>query len=1045
MIWRLARRIFVLSAWVSGAIFASLAIAAVLAGWRLSEGPIKVDFLTPYLQSSLSSLPEGWSIELGQTSVDWEGEQGTLRIRASQVGFINAASQKVLSMPQMAFTIHGDSLLEGRVEPRDVWAENVKLVLTRGADDEWRMGTASAAASTPGQPPEQQRSLGDLAGDLFGRGDIPGRGGVLGRLRLLTLSDVELSVVDQVQGRVYNMDGHRIWLRSIDGDVSLRADLEVSTRDQRLPLRTELVFQPEDNSVSGSVRIGEIGLADLNRALGGPELLAHMNFPVSGEAWFGVSSEEGMSPVRLALKGGEGSVDLPGQIEGPLPVKSIRLEGVLQPDTRTLDIAALAYDAGDFTATSKGRVTLQDDGPSIDMIITSDRTPVTRVPAYWPIAHGRKIRAWIVDNVVSGMARNVEAIVALRPEMFSLPYPPTEAFEVSFEFEEGGVKLPAPFDPLTTASGRIRVTGSELDLDVSSGMIGNIAVSDGRIAIPAFSAQPPLLSADFAASGTIAETIEAVVRGSIAERRDDLDRLFAVGGQAAVRINLSMPVTERATVDDARFAAQANLTEIVADGLLAGLPVRADRLTLKVDNGGAEATGAVRTERSFLDLTWIEKFGGTEAVPREVAFNGVIGLQDAVRGGIPIGDFAGGAAGVTGTLSVARDGGMSGELAADLTSVDVDVKGLGWRKPPGTQARLGFHHRIDSEGGVRFEGLDVSAPGLVIEGDLGVSPEGRFTDGRFERFDIAGSTVSLVVRPKPEGPWDVQMTGERLDLRPWLEGVREREGGFEGLDAASLDIAVGSLVLSDRVRIDDAVGQVTVAEPYPVGDLRGLLNGQTGILIEAANDANGWNISLQSSDAGEVLSSLGLGEALNKGRLSVSAVTIDGSRIAGTALIEDFTLSETPTFARLLSLASFTGIGETLSGRGLSFARAEAPFVYQNGRLDIRKGRMAGPSVGMTSEGSYDTVTDELRFVGNLIPAYSLSEVLGKIPLLGAILGGDQGLFGVTYLVEGPSATPKVTVNPLSALAPGILRQMFLEPVNGRDVLFPDDDNRGAQ
>lgn len=1044
MPWRLARRLFVVSAWLCGAIFASLAIASMLVGWRLSEGPIKVDFLTPYVKSSLSTLPAGWSVELGQTFVDWEGDQGTLRIRASDVGFVNAASQKVLSIPQVAFTIHGDALLAGRVEPRDVWAEDVNLVLTRSPDNEWRMGTASAAVA-PEQPGAVQRSLADLATDLFGRGDAAEGGGVLGRLRLFTLSNVELSVVDEVNGRVYKMDGHRIWLRGLDGDVSLRADLDVSTREQRLPLRTELIYRPAGNAVSGSVRVGEIGLADLNRALGGPELLANMNFPVSGEARFGVSKAEGMSPVQLSLKGGGGNLDLPGRIAGPLPVSSISLEGVLQPDGRSLDIAELVYDAGDFTATSKGRVALQDDGPVIDMIITSDRTPLVRVPAYWPVNHGRKIRAWIADNVGAGVARNVEAIVALRPEMFSLPYPPAEAFEVSFEFEDGQVRLPVPFDPLTAASGRLRVSGSELDLAVTSGMIGNVGVSDGSISIPQFSASPPLLSADFATTGTIAETIEAVVRGPIAERREDLDQLFAVGGQAAVRINLTMPVSEQAKIDDARFAAQANLTEIVADGLLAGLPVRADKLTLKVDNGGAEVSGAVRSERSFLDINWIERFEGARAGARQVAFNGVIGLADAVKAGLPIGGFASGSAGVTGTLSIAGSGEMAGELSADLTSVEVDVDELGWRKPLRTPARLAFRHRIDADGGVRFDGLNVEAPDLVIEGDLGVSPEGRLTDGRFERFDIAGSAVSLVVRPKPEGPWDVQMTGERLDLRPWLADLRQRESGFEGLDAASLDIAVGSLVFSDSMRIDDAVGQVTVSEPYPVGDLRGLLNGQAGILIEANNDANGWNISLQSSNAGEVLSSLGLGEALNRGRLSVNAVTLDGSLIKGLARIEDFTLRETPTFARLLSLASFTGIGESLSGRGLSFSLAEAPFVYINDRLEIRKGRMAGPSVGMTSEGYYDTANDELRFVGNLIPAYSISEVLGKIPLLGAILGGDQGLFGVTYLVQGKSSGPEVRVNPLSALAPGILRQMFLEPVDGRDILFPDEESRGAQ
>ena len=36
-----------------------------------------------------------------------------------------------------------------------------------------------------------------------------------------------------------------------------------------------------------------------------------------------------------------------------------------------------------------------------------------------------------------------------------------------------------------------------------------------------------------------------------------------------------------------------------------------------------------------------------------------------------------------------------------------------------------------------------------------------------------------------------------------------------------------------------------------------------------------------------------------------------------------------------------------------------------------------------------------------------------------------EGLIGVTFKVEGPIDAPRVFVNPLSAVAPGILRKIF--------------------
>jgi hypothetical protein len=53
--------------------------------------------------------------------------------------------------------------------------------------------------------------------------------------------------------------------------------------------------------------------------------------------------------------------------------------------------------------------------------------------------------------------------------------------------------------------------------------------------------------------------------------------------------------------------------------------------------------------------------------------------------------------------------------------------------------------------------------------------------------------------------------------------------------------------------------------------------------------------------------------------------------------------------------------------------------------------------------------------------------MLTKIPLVGVLLSGGQndGVFGLSYRVHGSMSAPTLTVNPLSAIAPGILRRML--------------------
>ena len=47
--------------------------------------------------------------------------------------------------------------------------------------------------------------------------------------------------------------------------------------------------------------------------------------------------------------------------------------------------------------------------------------------------------------------------------------------------------------------------------------------------------------------------------------------------------------------------------------------------------------------------------------------------------------------------------------------------------------------------------------------------------------------------------------------------------------------------------------------------------------------------------------------------------------------------------------------------------------------------------------------------------------------MLGLFLGGgsNEGLIGVTYEIIGTTNKPQLRVNPISAMAPGVLRKIF--------------------
>jgi len=114
---------------------------------------------------------------------------------------------------------------------------------------------------------------------------------------------------------------------------------------------------------------------------------------------------------------------------------------------------------------------------------------------------------------------------------------------------------------------------------------------------------------------------------------------------------------------------------------------------------------------------------------------------------------------------------------------------------------------------------------------------------------------------------------------------------------------------------------------------------------------------------------------------------------------------------------------------GVEFSHLRVDFTRSPGRLTIRDGLVKGPSIGATVDGYIDYNRGEVRMRGTFVPLYGLNNMFGQIPIFGVFLGGsNEGLLGVTYEVVGPPSAPILRVNPISAVAPGLLRKFFEFP-----------------
>ena len=203
------------------------------------------------------------------------------------------------------------------------------------------------------------------------------------------------------------------------------------------------------------------------------------------------------------------------------------------------------------------------------------------------------------------------------------------------------------------------------------------------------------------------------------------------------------------------------------------------------------------------------------------------------------------------------------------------------------------------------------------------------------------------------------------------------------------------------------------------------------MMLRFGGDQGDRNLHLTTDDFGALLRLLDITDKVRGGKLTATGQVEDrnGMRILrGKVEGSNYRVVEAPGLAQLLALASFSGPASLMKGEGIPFGRLQSDFVLNANTLELRNARAYGEAIGINASGRFDYRANTLDVAGTLVPAYMLNSLIGNIPLVGDLLvgGKGEGIFGANFRIAGASAEPGVSVNPLSALAPGFLRRLFL-------------------
>jgi hypothetical protein len=316
----------------------------------------------------------------------------------------------------------------------------------------------------------------------------------------------------------------------------------------------------------------------------------------------------------------------------------------------------------------------------------------------------------------------------------------------------------------------------------------------------------------------------------------------------------------------------------------------------------------------------------------------------------------------------------------------------------------------------------------------------------FDRLDVGRTRAAgRLLFPSKGTPFRLTLSGASLDLSAQFDPSPKPDTHTPRPAKARAPAKSPGPAQGPRWSADLAFDRVTLAHRIQIGGVRAEIVGAGGHIASAhasatgpvpmtgrlaARPEGGRALDVSTDDAGALLEAFDLTDRIRDGRMSVAA-TLAGDApddgITGTLHLDRFTLLRVPALVRLLRDLTVYGLADPARSPNLSVSRVTVPFRWRDGTLALDHASAWQPALGLTARGAIDTDDDRLNINGTIVPAYIVNTLPGRIPLVGRLFSPERGggLLAATFTLRGPSGDPAVSVNPLAALLPGMLRDLL--------------------
>ena len=1027
-----------------------LAILVSLAGLftlRLSMGPMSIGFLDGVIRQSLDNAFPDIDVQFEEPSLYWNKQEDSLDLQISKVVFSKTDGEMIANSPYVGITISMLALLEGRVQPTqlDLIGATVEL--------EWNsqqfldhINNDHGIVSGPAQIMQAQEkpAILTLIHTLMGATDTDDP---LSKLVSVSIIDADIWLDEVISGVRWHLPKTRMQFLKANGGLNLSADAWLEVEDSVTPLKVRTLSQAGE-TVAFRFEFGEVNLAYLARTVNLDGMFETLDLPIFGSATIGFDVRGTPTNTLFNIGGGGGVVHIPELYEIAPQLDQLEVIGSYDHAERFVSLETINIELGEASLTADGIFKLANSNSKAELSLFAKvvNMPIRNSLIYWPQRVARGGHEWVSKHAPEGMVDEANFIISIKPDYWGQKPLPEDAFHLDFKFSDLTAHYLRPLPPLVNAMGAGVITPNNLNIDVFSGQTDGIDINPSNFTVKnAGYVDLRRGFATFSMTTPIPRLLRFIDQDPINRNKsydinpDDFE------GQATTVGHFDFPL-----VKGNSFANVNMLVNVKTEGggipnLMTNGSLTDANLDIVVSKEGISATGPIAVKGVPLELYWTEQFKpNDDNSPRSrYEVTGDVSAEQVSRFGVPAVGRMEGTARVN--MSIRGNGKelIDGEGTADLFQTIVHSPKLAWWKSANTPGEAKFNIKwsdetfwldnltVDSHMNMPL-GDSVKLDNFTTQATMHFDKAtGRLLEAYVPRLHSLGHELSMAINLSIDDYIELIVEADRVDLSAYLDDLVRGPQGTNYIPEALIIINARQATALNGVSMKNfKLDAWNTGGYWATSDMRGEFadgEGEFSLLLNGTFE--GRHIKVLSDNAGKMALAAGLFLNGQGGTLDLSAdlgPPQSADEISGSLSIENFRVVKSSPFVLALEASHGYGVDKLIDADGIKFKELLVPFSISNGVIDINEAKANGPSIGFTMEGQVNQRSRRMNLNGLIIPAYTLNNFLGSIPIIGNILGGkDGGLFALSYRIQGVGGEADFSFNPLSAIAPGFLRKLF--------------------